>query len=185
MRSLLFGNPSLHRTRSGNSSELSSHEPSETDDTTEENMTREPIYNLPLTVWEGSLLWKIPYSGRGLAEKRYVRIKRAPRNGQHAAPVRLISRQLQTEEEKIQYIVIPPTVVWSNPEKADDINNGREIVLSGAMDLLEGYESRAFMKNLDTSAFPPSLTSFMLLLYLPMLCVQTILSHLSRCASLL
>jgi hypothetical protein len=154
MRSLLFQNKTdaaFRRTRSGNGSDSSSHEPSEADDLELSLGKEEPIYNLPLTVWNGSILWKIPYSGKGLAEKRYVRIKRAPTSGRHAAPIRLISRKPQAENERLQYIVTPPTIVWSNPEKADDINNGREIVLTGAMDLLEGYESRAFLKNLDTS----------------------------------
>lgn len=121
-----------------------------------------PVYNLPITVWNGSILWKIPYNGRGLAEKRYVRLKRAPSSGASAIPVRVISRN--RSGNRIQYIVTPPTLIWSNPEKVDDINNAREIVLSGALDLVEGYESRAFLKSLEASEYQlpslPRLTTF-------------------------
>lgn len=108
-----------------------------------------PLYNLPITIWNGSILWKIPYNGRGIAEKRFVRLKRAPRNGASAIPIRIISRN--RSENKIHYIVFPPTLVWSNPEKVDDINNSREVVLSGAVGLTEGYDSKAFLKCIETS----------------------------------
>jgi hypothetical protein len=151
------------------SSELSSHEPmSETDDRSESrsldeadsasSFSQEPVYNIPVTVWNGSILWKVPYNGRGLAEKRFVRIKRAPRSGLHAAPIRVISRN--HSENKVSYIVTPPTIVWSNPEKPDDIHNAREVVLNGSFRIVEGYESRAFLKSLDSSKLTHLLSPF-------------------------
>jgi hypothetical protein len=157
------------------SSELSSHEPmSEADDRSENrgslddadstsSPSQEPVYNIPAPVWNGSILWKVPFNGRGLAEKRFVRIKRAPRSGLHATPIRVISRN--HSENVISYIVSPPTIVWSNPEKPDDIHNAREVVLSGNFRLVEGYESRAFLKSIDSSK-PSLFPSFLLFPYL-------------------
>ena len=108
-----------------------------------------PVFNLPIKVWKGSLLWKIPFKGSQLAEQRFVRIKRAPLNGEHAMPIRVISRDRALDQ--LSFIVFPPTIVWSNPEKVDDINNGRELILDGPIDILDGYESKAFQKGLTKS----------------------------------
>lgn len=114
------------------------------------------VFNMPVTVWQGSILWKIPYNGRGIAEKRFVRIKRAPLNGDHAMPVRIISRSNRSTSQRYTdygHIVFPPAIVWSNPEKADDSQNAREVRLDGAVQITEGYESRAFLKGLKKSQF--------------------------------
>lgn len=101
---------------------------------------------LPQQCWRGMRLWKIPYSGTGLAEERNVRIKHAP-----AAPglnVRVIEViQGQNKESKKGYIAFPPTLQWSDPGKADDKSNSRQLVLSKDDHVTEGYSSVAYLKG--------------------------------------
>ena len=110
---------------------------------------------LPMEIWKGSILWKIPYGGGGLAETRRVRIKHAP-----AAPgprVKVIDLKPSTQEQgqgrlrgvepRKGHMAFPPTLQWSNPDKPDDKSNCRELVLSKDDQVIEGYKSVAFLKG--------------------------------------
>jgi hypothetical protein len=101
---------------------------------------------LPQRCWKGTRLWKIPYSGVGLAEERKVRIKHAPAApGPHVKVIEVL--QEEGVESKKGYMAFPPTLQWSNPDKADDRSNSRQLILSKDDQVTEGYSSVAFLKG--------------------------------------
>jgi ankyrin repeat protein len=107
----------------------------------------------PMLLWKGAILWKIPYNGRGVPERRLVMIKRAPLPGKKAKAVTLLmsedssSSKKHTKKEANTYIVNPPTIIWANPEKSNDLKNARELVLFEGAHIVLGHQSPAFWKS--------------------------------------
>mmetsp|Transcript_24624 Transcript_24624/g.36263 ORF Transcript_24624/g.36263 Transcript_24624/m.36263 type:complete len:2041 (+) Transcript_24624:160-6282(+) len=102
---------------------------------------------LPLLLWKGAILWKIPYNGRGLPERRLVMIKRASHPGPRAKPVSILSGdEMGANKSPLGYIVHPPTIIWANPDKKDDLGNARELTLYEGAHVVEGHQSPAFWK---------------------------------------
>lgn len=103
---------------------------------------------IPYILWKGGVLWKIPYNGKGLPEKRSVMIKRASKPGTHSKPVKVINKNSSSvqDDAPIVYIVYPPTIIWANPAKFDDISNARELSLYEGAHVVEGYNTSAFWK---------------------------------------
>ena len=104
---------------------------------------------LPMLLWKGDILWKVPFNGRGLPERRLVMIKRASSPGPHAKPVQVLSAgaSQDTTGAPVAYIIYPPTLVWANPDKPDDLSNARELSLFEGAHLVEGHKSTAFWKS--------------------------------------
>ena len=116
----------------------------------------------PMLLWKGAILWKIPYNGRGVPERRLVMIKRAPLPGKKAKAVHLLGTTAEsgttttrTSNKKQStpntaadtYIVNPPTIIWANPDKASDLKNARELVLYEGAHIVLGHQSPAFWKS--------------------------------------
>lgn len=125
--------------------------------------------SLPQLLWKGGILWKIPFNGRGLPERRLVMIKRVHRPTAKSKPVRILGPDLLFAETVtprkdgagVGYISFPPTVIWANPEKPDDLSNARELILGIGAHLVEGHQSPAFWKTQSrgTCDFPPEWSS--------------------------
>jgi hypothetical protein len=111
------------------------------------------LTSLPQLLWKGGILWKIPFNGRGLPERRLVMIKRVHRPTAKSKPVRILGPDLlfadtfTPRSSGVGYISFPPTVIWANPEKPDDLSNARELILGIGTHLVEGHQSPAFWKT--------------------------------------
>ena len=100
---------------------------------------------IPIILWEGCIVWKIPFNGKSIPELRQVAIKRASRPGPHAIPVHVVDASGETVIP-IAYISSPPTLTWHNPNKSGEYRNARELILSDDAHLLRGRETAAFQK---------------------------------------
>ena len=106
----------------------------------------------PMLLWKGGILWKIPYNGRGVPERRLVMIKRAPLPGKKSKPVRLLitnadGSTVKSKKSSETYISDPPTIIWANPDKPSDIKSARELVLYEGAHIVLGHQSPAFWKS--------------------------------------
>lgn len=118
---------------------------------------------LPVLLWKGAILWKIPYNGRGLPERRLVMIKRATRPGPRAKPVQVVNAGTSQSglSAPVAYIIYPPTLIWANPDKPDDLSNARELSLYEGAHLVEGHQSPAFWKSKNRgNPLPPEKLCF-------------------------
>jgi hypothetical protein len=114
------------------------------------------LTSLPHLLWKGGILWKIPFNGRGLPERRLIMIKRVTRPTAKSKPVRILGPDLlfaapETSTPRtgsgVGYISFPPTIIWANPEKPDDLSNARELSLGVGTHIVEGHQSPAFWKS--------------------------------------
>lgn len=113
--------------------------------------SKNPQMSIPFILWQGGVLWKIPYNGKGLPEKRTIMLKRALKAGPKSKAVSV----LQSEDIEydtgivppVAYISFPPTLTWSNPAKFEDANNARELTLYEGAHVVTGYNSPAFWKS--------------------------------------
>jgi ankyrin repeat protein len=116
---------------------------------------------LPVILWEGGKLWKVPYNGRGMPEERMVMIKKAQRPGVGARPVRVLangvdSRAYGSAAAPVAYIQYPPTIIWFGADKPQDEKFARELLLTSGTYLVEGHQTPAFWKMLTRGApMPP------------------------------
>jgi len=107
----------------------------------------------PMLLWKGGILWKIPYNGRGVPERRVVMIKRATLPGKKSKPVQLLvtnadgSTTIKKKKSSETYIANPPTIIWANPDKPSDLKNARELVLYEGAHIVLGHQSPAFWKS--------------------------------------
>ena len=105
----------------------------------------EPALTIAARLWDGGYLWKIPYNGKGAAEKRIVALKRAkvyPSPGSRAV---IINREGKIGSPD-NFIVFPPTLVWYNSDKPGEVKNARELILYEGSCLIEGHNTNAFHK---------------------------------------
>ena len=115
-------------------------------------VSKDNCSTFPMLLWKGAILWKIPYNGRGVPERRLVMIKRAPLPSKKAKPVQILvpneDGNVNKKSKKTEaYIVNPPTIIWANPEKANDLKNARELVLYEGAHVVMGHQSPAFWKS--------------------------------------
>lgn len=116
---------------------------------------------LPAVLWEGGKLWKVPYNGRGMPEERMVMIKKAPRPGVGARPVRVLARGEESKANgataiPVAYIQHPPAIIWFSADKPQEEKFARELVLTTGAYLVEGHQTPAFWKMLTRGApMPP------------------------------
>ena len=101
------------------------------------------LLQIPLSLWEGTVVWKIPFNGKSMPEKRLVAVKRATRSGLHATPACVVTNDGGIIIPLV-YIALPPTVIWRNPENGK--SNARELILEEGAHLLRGYATPAFRK---------------------------------------
>jgi hypothetical protein len=132
---------------------------------TQSEGSEQDLTSLPHLLWKGGILWKIPFNGRGLPERRLVMIKRVTRPTAKSKPVRILGPDLlfapaETSTPRtgagVGYISFPPTVIWANPEKPDDLSNARELSLSVGAHIVEGHQSPAFWKTQSRGHHPLS-----------------------------
>ncbi len=96
-------------------------------------------------LWDGGYLWKIPYNGKGAAERRIVALKRATVYPSPTSRAVRIDRggSLSPPEN---YIAFPPTLMWYNSEKPGQVKNARELILYDGTCLMEGHNTNVFFK---------------------------------------
>eukprot|EP01041_Mallomonas_annulata_P005865 gene5865-11842_t len=108
---------------------------------------------LPILLWEGGGLWKIPFNGKGPAERRTVAIKRAGMPGPNARPVRIIAKGEDlvhgAAAVPVAYTAFPPTLTWFNPASAGERKNTRELMLTDGTYTAAGSNTPAFWKYLS------------------------------------
>ena len=115
-------------------------------------------------LWEGGLLWKVPFNGKGIPESRIVSLKRSASASIYAKAVRIIDGDKRGDSVNLMYrkgnnkggedgtivgyIVYPPTLVWydANSERPDEIRNARELVLVEGSYIVTGHNTPAFSK---------------------------------------
>lgn len=115
-----------------------------------ESPKKAPKYTgLPMILWNGGILWKIPYNGKSLPETRMVMIKRAPAPGPKARPVRVLAQDdANVASIPVAYIAFPPTLIWASAENPGDMKHARELVLHDGTYIVEGHQTPAFWKIL-------------------------------------
>lgn len=98
---------------------------------------------IPRILWDGSQIWKIPYNGKGGAERRYLTIKKAPRSSDNTIPI-----QLEDDSPKSipRFIFYPPTLVWFAGSGPGDVISPRELELLSDSKLISGRSTSAFEK---------------------------------------
>ena len=115
-------------------------------------------------LWEGGLLWKVPFNGKGIPESRIVALKRSASASIYSKAVRIIDgneggasvnlmygkgNNNRGEDGTIEgYIVYPPTLVWydADSDRPDEIKNARELVLAAGSHIVTGHSTPAFSK---------------------------------------
>lgn len=110
---------------------------------------------LPLILWKGGILWKIPYNGNGRPERRHIVIKKSSKAGKHSRTVKIITNS-ESALHQTGMIFYPPTILWANPDKPDDLQHARELTLYEGAHIVEGYQSPAFWKNKTRGKSPHS-----------------------------
>ena len=123
-------------------------------------LTSKKFSALPSVLWEGGKLWKIPYNGKGMPEERMVMIKRSPRPGSQARPVRVLAAGEVSSDGAVSipvaYIEYPPTLIWYNADKPNESKFARELVLVEGAYVVEGHQTPAFWKLVNRgSPMPP------------------------------
>jgi hypothetical protein len=141
------GVPALDLSHTHNSNSRPTSAPSTNKSRSKDVKDSSPNYSgLPLLLWKGGILWKIPYNGRGRPERRHVMIKKALKPGKHARSVRIITKE-DSSLHQTGLIYYPPTIMWANPDKPDDLQSARELTLFEGAHVVEGYQSSAFWKS--------------------------------------
>jgi hypothetical protein len=148
-KSLGIPNLDLSRTATNLSNRPVSAAPSENKSQRKKGQSQSssPDYSgLPLILWKGGILWKIPYNGNGRPERRHVVIKKSSKAGKHSRTVKIITNS-ESSLHQTGLIFYPPTILWANPDKPDDLQHARELTLYEGSHVVEGYQSPAFWKN--------------------------------------
>jgi hypothetical protein len=95
-------------------------------------------------LWEGSNLWKVPYTGGGFPERRVVMLRRERSPSAHSRSVRLINDDgsfnpiYNSERTKQLFMAYPITIMWYTTGKPGDHHNIRELVLNREAHIIPG-----------------------------------------------
>ena len=114
--------------------------------------------SIPMILWEGGGLWKIPFNGKGPAERRTLVVKRSPQPGQHARPIRVLAHGEEVEggavAVPVAYISFPPILCWMNPAAASS-SGAREMLLMDGTYVVGGHNTPAFWKYVNRGGALP------------------------------
>ena len=126
------------------------------------NKYDEDILDVHKILWEGGFLWKIPFNGKGIPERRTVSIKRAPYPSIYSKAVRVLGGGTSNDVLAggglgtiAGYISYPPTLIWYDPDKAGEELNARELALVDGAHVVSGHGTQAFWKLSDREGPTP------------------------------
>lgn len=126
------------------------------------NKYDEDILDVHKILWEGGFLWKIPFNGKGIPERRTVSIKRAPYPSIYSKAVRILGGGTSNDVLAggglgtiAGYISYPPTLIWYDPDKAGEELNARELALVDGAHVVSGHSTPAFWKLSDREGPTP------------------------------
>ena len=113
--------------------------------------SEEDIVEIEKILWDGAFLWKIPFNGKGMPERRIVSVKRAAYASIYSKAVRIKSEEtsmnvLNGTNSVVGYIVYPPTLIWYDSDKLGEIKNARELILVEGAHVVAGHSTPAFWK---------------------------------------
>jgi hypothetical protein len=107
------------------------------------------LRDIPLLLYEGGLLWKIPFNGKSYPQQKWVRLKRPHHDGTTGMTIASLAPQRMPDTSGLAKTVklrSPLTLCWIDPEKAQDFCNARELVVDPGAYIVTGHNTPAFFR---------------------------------------
>lgn len=114
-----------------------------------------PILDVHSFLWDGTAMWKVPFSSTGFPERRIIRIRREFKANDFSRQIRVIDHDgyyRGTNGSEPLYIAYPITLEWY---KSGDEENCRELVLNRDAHVITEHNTPAFWRLVSNAQGVP------------------------------